>query len=150
MPPRNRRESTCYHADRRPICTLNNTQVEQARSNIDAYLNDTQRAFRNLTNLKDVAERFKPLGIELQNIGSYTEWRERTLALAGAGKDILADRQHYRIHLKQNPELTGRIHANVRDLNAALRSEEASIKPQEQQQTAQKEQTTRHRRDIKP
>ena len=25
LTPRNRSESTCYHADRRPICTLNNT-----------------------------------------------------------------------------------------------------------------------------
>ena len=26
LTPRNRSESTCYHADRRPICTLNNTR----------------------------------------------------------------------------------------------------------------------------
>ena len=27
LTPWNRRESTCYHADRRPICTLNNTSA---------------------------------------------------------------------------------------------------------------------------
>ena len=133
----------------RPLL-VEHAHVEQARTDIDAYLNDTQRAFRSLTNLKDVAERFKPQGIELKDIGSYTDWRERALGLASAGKDILADRQHYRIHLKQNPELTGRIHATVQDLNAAIRSEEASIKPQEQEQAAQKEQTARDRRQIKP
>ena len=129
---------------------LEHAQVEQARTDIDTYLNDTQRAFRGLANLEDLTERLKKHKLELQDIGAYTKWRERTLALAGAGKDILADRQHYRIHLKQNPELTGRIHATVQDLNAALRSKEASIKPQEQQQAAQKEHTIRHRREIKP
>ena len=129
---------------------LEHAQVEQARTDIDTYLNDTQRAFRGLANLEDLVERLKKHKLELHDIGAYTKWREQTLALAGAGKDILADQQHYRIHLKQNPELTGRIHATVQDLNAALRSKEASIKPQDQQQAAQKEQTARDRRQIKP
>ena len=30
LTPRNRSESTCYHADRRPICTLNNTRCAPA------------------------------------------------------------------------------------------------------------------------
>ena len=30
LTPQNRRESTCYHADRRPICTLNNTSARPA------------------------------------------------------------------------------------------------------------------------
>ena len=98
---------------------LEHAQVEQARTDIDTYLNDTQRAFHGLANLEALVERHKNQKIELQDIGAYTKWREQTLALAGAGKDILADQQHYRIHLKQNPELTGRIHATVQDLNAA-------------------------------
>ena len=129
---------------------LEHAQVEQARTDIDTYLNDSQRAFRSLANLHDLVERHKNQKLELHDIGAYIKWRERTLALAGAGKDILADRQHYTIHLKQNPELTGRIHATVQDLNAALRNEEASIKPQEQQQAAEQEHTTRGKREIKP
>ena len=129
---------------------LEHAQVEQARTDIDTYLNDTQRAFRGLANLHDLVERHKNQKIELQDIGAYTKWRERALALAGTGKDILADRQHYIIHLKQNPELTGRIHATVQELNATLRGEKASIKAEEQQQAARKEQTVHHRRQMKP
>ena len=93
----------------------NTPRSNRPRTDIDAYLHDTQRSFRSLTNLKDVAERFKPQGIELKDIGSYAKWRERALGLAGAGKDILADRQHYRIHLKLNPEITARIHATIQE-----------------------------------
>ena len=124
--------------------------IEQTRTDIDAYLDNTQKALRSRESLNDVAERFSHLGVELQDIGAYHEWKQQALNLAGAGKDILADQHHYRIHLKQNPDLTGRIHATVRDLSAALRSEEDSIKPQEQHQAAQQEQTTRQSRSIKP
>ncbi len=125
-------------------------RIEQARTDIDTYLSDTQDAFRRLANLKNVAERLSHLGVELQAIGAYQKWKQETLELARTGKDILADQHHYRIHLKQNPDLTGRIHASVQDLTAALRSEEASIKPQEPRQVVQQEQTTRQSRSIKP
>ena len=129
---------------------LEHAQVEQARTDIDAYLSDTQRSFRSLTNLKDVAERFKPQGIELKDIGSYAEWRQRARVLAGAGKDILADRQHYRMHLKENPELAQRVRANVQRLNAVIDRETPSIAQQERQEAAQQDQTIRNKRSIKP
>ena len=85
---------------------LEHAQVEQARTDIDTYLNDTQRAFHGLANLEALVERHKNQKIELQDIGAYTKWREQTLALAGAGKDILADQPA----LQNSPEAKSRTH----------------------------------------
>ena len=132
-----------------PVLSEHN-QVEQARTDIDTYLSDTQDAFSSLASLKKVAEEFEKLDVKLEDIGSYVEWRDSAREFAAAGKEILADRQRHRIHLKQNPELTARIHATVQDLNAALRSDKASIEPQQQKKAARQEQTKRTTRNVKP
>ena len=127
--------------------------IEQARTDIDRYLKDTARSFRSLENLKDVAERFSTHGVQLEEIGSYKEWKQRALELAASGKAMLADRQHYRIHLKENPDLAQRIHADVRRLNAALGRDEAFIRRERHQSLSDDENTAERRsqrRGIKP
>ena len=132
-----------------PILT-EHAHVEEARTHIDTYLNDTQETFTSLANLKKVAQEFEKLDVAMERMSAYTEWRERALNFTAEGKQILADQKLYRIHLKQNPELTAHIHATVRDLNTALHSEKASIQPQEQRKAAQQELTTRTTRSVKP
>ena len=124
--------------------------VEEARTDIDTYLNNTQEAFSSLANLKKVAQEFEKLDVAMENMGAYTEWRDRAVKFAAEGKQILADPKLYRIHLKRNPELTARIHATVRHLNTALHTEKASIKPQEQRKVAQQKLTTQTTRSVKP
>ncbi len=127
-----------------------NARVEAARTDMDSYLEAAQDAFRSLDNLTSLAERFKSQDLRLEHIGAYTEWLKTAADLSAAGAAFIADRHHYKIHLKQNPEITGRIHATVRDLNAALRSEDTSIKAQEQQKTAQQDRIKPDNRNIKP
>ena len=128
-------------------------RIEQARADIDHYLDDTARAFRSLENLKDVAERFSTHGVQLEDIGSYQKWKQQALDLAASGEAMLADRQHYRIHLKENPDLAQRIHADVRRLNAALGRDDASISRERHQSLSEDEKTAERlsqRRGIKP
>ena len=127
--------------------------IEQARADIDRYLDDTAHSFRSLTNLKDVAERFSTHGVQLEDIGSYQKWKQQALDLAASGEAMLADRQHYRIHLKENPDLAQRIHADVRRLNAALGRDDASISRERHQSLSEDEKTAERlsqRRGIKP
>ena len=124
--------------------------VEEARTHIDTYLNNTQDAFSSIANLKKVAQEFEKLDVAMEGMSAYTEWRERALNFTAEGKQILADRKLYRIHLKRNPELTARIHATVQDLSTALHGEKASIQPQEQRKAVQQELTTRTTRSVKP
>ena len=127
--------------------------IEQARTDIDRYLKDTARSFRSIENLKDVAERFSTHGVQLEEIGSYKEWKQRALELAASGKAMLADRQHYRIHLKENPDLAHRIHADVQRLNAAIGRDEASVSRERHQSLSEDERTAERlsqRRGIKP
>ena len=127
--------------------------IEQARTDIDRYLKDTARSFRSLENLKDVAERFSTHGVQLEAIGSYKEWKQRALELAASGKAMLADRQRYGIHLKENPDLAQSIHADVRRLNAALGRDDASISRERHQSLSEDEKTAERlsqRRGIKP
>ena len=42
LTPRNRSESTCHHADRRPICTLNNTPALWNRTRKEAGIEDVR------------------------------------------------------------------------------------------------------------
>ena len=126
--------------------------IEQARTDIDRYLKDTARSFRSLENLKDVAERFSTHGVQLEEIGSYKEWKQRALELAASGKAMLADRQHYRIHLKENPDLAHRIHADVQHLNAAIGRDDTSISRERHQSPSEDEKTAERlsqRRGIK-
>ena len=58
LTPRNRRESTCYHADQRPICALNNTREE-----LRAVVSDTASAQgiakgATITNYRDRKDRY--------------------------------------------------------------------------------------------
>ena len=128
-------------------------RIEQARADIDRYLKDTARAFRSLENLKDVAERFSTHGVQLEKIGSYKEWKQRALELAASGKAMLADRQHYGIHLNENPDLAHRIHADVQRLNAAIGRDDTSISRERGQSPSEDEKTAERpsqRRSIKP
>ena len=127
--------------------------IEQARTDIDRYLKDTARSFRSLENLKDVAERFSTHGVQLEEIGSYKEWKQRALELAASGKAMLADLQRYRIHLKKNPDLAHRIHADVQRLNAAIGRDDTSISRERHQSPSEDEKTAERlsqRRGIKP
>ena len=128
-------------------------RIEQARADIDRYLKDTAHSFRSQTNLKDVAERFSTHGVQLEDIGSYKEWKQQALELAAAGQAMLADRQHYRIHLKENPDLAHRIHADVQRLNAAIGRDDTSISRERHQSPSEDERTAERlsqRRGIKP
>ena len=128
-------------------------RIEQARADIDRYLKDTAHAFRSLTNLKDVAERFSTHGVQLEDIGSYKEWKEQALQLAHSGEAMLADLQRYGIHLKENPDLAQRIHADVQRLNAAIGRDEAFISRERHQSLSEDENTAERlsqRRGIKP
>ncbi len=128
-------------------------RIEQARADIDRYLKDTARAFRSLENLKDVAERFSAYDVQLEDIGSYTEWKDRTLRLAHSGEAMLSDLQRYGIHLKENPDLAHRIHADVQRLNAALGRDDASISRERHQSLSEDEKTAERRSQrhgIKP
>ena len=126
--------------------------IEQARTDIDRYLKDTARSFRSLENLKDVAERFSTHGVQLEKIGSYKEWKQRALELAASGKAMLADLQRYGIHLKKNPDLAQRIHADVQRLNAAIGRDDTSISRERHQSPSEDERTAERlsqRRGIK-
>ena len=128
-------------------------RIEQARADIDHYLKDTARSFRSLENLKDVAERFSTHGVQLEEIGSYKEWKQRALELAASGKAMLADLQRYGIHLNENPDLAQRIHADVQRLNAAIGRDDASISRERGQDLSEHEENAqRHstHRSIKP
>ena len=128
-------------------------RIEQARADIDQYLHDTARAFRSLENLKDVVERLSALDVQLEEIGSYTEWKERALELAHSGEAMLADLQRYGIHLKENPDLAHRIHADVQHLNAAIGRADTSISRERGQDLSEHEENAqRHstHRSIKP
>ena len=128
-------------------------RIEQARADIDHYLDDTARAFRSLEKLKDVAERFSAYDVQLEDIGSYTEWKEQALQLAHSGEAMLSDLQRYGIHLKENPDLAHRIHADVQRLNAAIGRDDASISRERGQDLSEHEENAqRHstHRSIKP
>ena len=129
-------------------------RIEQARADIDHYLKDTARSFRSLENLKDVAERFSTHGVQLEEIGSYKEWKQRALELAASGKAMLADLQRYGIHLNENPDLAQRIHADVQRLNAAIGRDDASISRERGQDLSEHDEKNAQRhsthRSIKP
>ena len=66
---------------------------------------------------------------------------------------MLADRQHYRIHLKENPDLAHRIHADVQRLNAAIGRDDTSISRERHQSLSEDEKTAERRSQrhgIKP
>ena len=91
---------------------------QEARADIDHHLDETVRAFRKLQDLKDIAEQFGSLNVQLEEIGSYAEWTEDALELAQRGEAVLADLRRYGIHLKESPGLARRIHADVQRLDA--------------------------------
>ena len=127
--------------------------IEQARADIDRYLDDTASAFRSLENLKDVAERFRTLDVQLEDIGSYKKWKQQALELAASGEAMLADLQRYGIHLKENPDLAHRIRADVQRLNAAIGRDDTSIGRERQQSPSEDEKTAERlsrRPGIKP
>ncbi|MCY4404736.1 MAG: hypothetical protein OXC15_00090 [Rhodospirillaceae bacterium] len=116
-------------------------RIEQARADIDQYLHDTARAFRSLTNLKDVAERFSALDVQLEDIGSYEKWKQQALELAASGEAMLADLQRYGIHLEENPDLAHLIQADVQRLNAAIGRDDTSIGRERHQSLSEDEKT---------
>ena len=76
--------------------------------------------------------------IGVEDIDSHDDWKDSALPLAGAGEAILADRERYGIHLKENPGLARRIHADVQRLNAAIGRER-------HQSLSEDEKTAEHR-----
>ena len=129
------------------------SDIQEARAGIDHYLDETAHAFRMLQNLKDVAERLSSHDVQLEDIGSYAEWKEQALQLAHSGEAMLSDLQRYRIHLKENPDLAHRIHADVQRLNAAIGRDDTSISREQHQSLSEDEKTAKRRSQrhgIKP
>ena len=148
-PPRRHRTQR----PRRPSSTNTTSDIEEARADIDHYLHDTARAFRSLENLKDVAERSAPSTSNWRTSAATQNGRNRPCELAHSGEAMLADLQRYRIHLKENPDLAQRIHADVQRLNAAIGRDDASISRERHQSLSEDEKTAERlsqRRGIKP
>ena len=127
--------------------------IQQARADIDDYLKETAHAFKMHQNLKDIAQRFSSLDVRLQDISSYTDWKERAEKLVDAGHAILDDRERYGIHLHEHPETTRRIETDVQRLNAALGRDDTSISHERHQSLSEDEKTAERRSQrhgIKP
>ena len=124
---------------------VHDSDIREARSQIDKHIKDSALAFHSLEHLKEVAAQFSHHGVKLEDIKSYDQWRDEALHLADSGQAMLADTQRYRIHLKLNPDLAQRIHANVRDLNAALGREEAALRHEQHHALSEDEKTAERR-----
>ena len=127
--------------------------IQQAPADIDDYLKQTARAFQTLRNLEDTAQRFSSLGVTLEDMSVYADWKKRASDLADAGEAMLADRDRYSIHLDDHPDDAQRIRASVAHLNTALGRDDASISRERGQSLSEDEKTAEHlsqRRGIKP
>ena len=131
----------------RPSDTLLNdhTRFQQAREHIQTYLTDVGQAWKQHQNLQEIAQEFSSQNIRLEDIDSYSQWKERALRLADAGEDIVADKERYGLHLDHRPDDAKRIRASVARLNAAIGRDEASIR-RERRQTLSEDEKTAERR----
>ena len=94
---------------------------------------------------KDIVQRLSSTGIGVEDIEGYGEWKVSALPLATTGEAILTELQRYEIHLKENPGLARRIHADVQRLNAAIGRDDASNSRQRDQSLSEDEKTAEHR-----
>ena len=124
-------------------------QFHEALADIDRHLDEAAEALDDLARLNEIAQglKFTP-----ESMPDYATRKESAQQLVQAGKDILADRRLYGIHLKEDPDLALRIRASIRDLDRELRPKTPPPPQQQLQETAQQSQTQtiRHSRSIKP
>ena len=128
------------------------THLHQDRQHIHAYLDEAEHALEKYQRFKDTVQKLSPLDVRLEDIEGYGEWKDRALRLADDGEAMLADLQRYGIHLKENPDLAQRIHADVQSLNAAIGRDDASISRERHQSLSEDEKTAERlsqRRGIK-
>ena len=129
------------------------THLHRDRQHIHAYLDEAEHALEKYQSFEDTMQTLSSLDVRLEDLAGYGEWKDRTLRLADAGEAMLADLQHYRIHLKENPDLAHRIHADVQRLNAAIGRDDTSIGRKRHQSPSEDEKTAERlsqRRGIKP
>ena len=129
------------------------THLHRDRQHIHAYLDEAEHALEKYQSFEDTMQTLSSLDVRLEDLAGYGEWKDRTLRLADAGEAMLADLQHYRIHLKENPDLAHRIHADVQRLNAAIGRDDTSISRKRHQSPSEDEKTAERlsqRRGIKP
>ena len=129
------------------------THLHRDRQHIHAYLDEAEHALEKYQSFEDTMQTLSSLDVRLEDLAGYGEWKDRTLRLADAGEAMLADLQHYRIHLKKNPDLAHRIHADVQRLNAASGRDDTSISRERHQSPSEDEKTAERlsqRRGIKP
>ena len=129
------------------------THLHRDRQHIHAYLDEAEHALEKYQSFEDTMQTLSALDVRLEEIAGYGEWKDRTLRLADAGEAMLADLQHYRIHLKEIPDLAHRIHADVQRLNAAIGRDDTSIGRERHQSPSEDEKTAERlsqRRGIKP
>lgn len=124
-------------------------QFHEARAHIDRHLDEAAEALADLARLNNIAQGLK---MKPERMPDYANRTETALRLEQAGQDILASRRRYGIHLKENPDLSRRIRANIRDLDRELRPKTPPPPHQQLQETAQQSQTQtiRRSRGIKP
>ena len=121
------------------------TRFQHDREHLQTYLADVDHEWKRHQSLQEIAQEFSSQNIRLEDIDSYTQWKERALRLANAGEDMLADHKRYNIHLDDSPDAARRIREHVKRLNAALGREEASIRHQRQQSLSEDEKTSKRR-----
>ena len=129
------------------------THLHRDRQHIHAYLDEAEHALEKYQSFEDTMQTLSSLDVRLEDLAGYGEWKDRTLRLADGGEAMLADLQHYRIHLKENPDLAHRIHADVQRLNAAIGRDDTSISRKRHQSPSEDEKTAERlsqRRGIKP
>ena len=129
------------------------THLHRDRQHIHAYLDEAEHALEKYQSFEDTMQTLSSLDVRLEDLAGYGEWKDRTLRLADAGEAMLADLQHYRIHLKEIPDLAHRIHADVQRLNAAIGRDDTSIGRERHQSPSEDEKTAERlsqRRGIKP
>ena len=129
--------------------------IQQAPADIDDYLKQTARAFQTLRNIEDTAQRFSSLGVTLEDMSVYADWKKRASDLADAGEAMLADRDRYGIHLDDHPDDAKRIRVSVSvaHLNTALGRDDASKRRDRGQDLSEHEENAqRHstHRSFKP
>ena len=130
------------------------TQFHVDRARVVLHLDDTDRAVHKLRHLENLSQIRGRLDAPFEGIQDYPDWKERAADLLRSGQDILADRDRYAIHLKQNPDNAERIRANIRTLDAHLNPKPAPPPRQQPQetieQTEKQTQTIRRSRGIRP
>ena len=124
------------------------SQFHEARADIDRHLDEAAEALADLARLNDIAQGLK---MKPERMPDYANRTETALRLEQAGKDILADRRRYGIHLKENPDLAQRIRASIRGLDRELRPKTPPPPQQQLQEPPEQsqKQTIRRSRTIR-